>query len=212
MYLPRKIERDSTGAVRLNFDEEELLVLRELLAELQGLLEDPDDPAVQRLFPPAHDDLESEEQYRSLVRGQLVSGRAEALAAVRETLGRDAQPQGGGRVAARAQRPAPRVGHSPRRNRGHRPREARSPRTSGPRLGRVRVPLLASGRARRGARGGMRPLGGRPSTQQNTGPGTGIVRAGLVVTETCERRVASPRAPAVASQRGRLRRDRRPSE
>jgi hypothetical protein len=89
VYLPRKIERDSTGAVRLNFDEEELLVLRELLAELQGLLEDPDDPAVQRLFPPAHDDLESEEQYRSLVRGQLVSGRAEALAAVRETLGRE---------------------------------------------------------------------------------------------------------------------------
>ncbi|HEX9350874.1 MAG TPA: DUF2017 family protein [Gaiellaceae bacterium] len=89
MYLPRKIERDSTGAVRLNFDEEELLLLREFLAELQGLLEDPDDPALRRLFPPAHDDLESEEQYRSLVRGQLVRGRAEALAAVRDTLGRE---------------------------------------------------------------------------------------------------------------------------
>jgi hypothetical protein len=89
VYLPRKIERDSTGAVRLHFEESEVLLIRELLAELQGLLEDPDDPAVQRLFPPAHDDLESEEQYRSLVRGQLVSGRAEALAAVRETLGRE---------------------------------------------------------------------------------------------------------------------------
>jgi hypothetical protein len=89
VYRPRKIERDSTGAVRLNFDEGELLLLRELLAELQELLEDPDDPAVRRLFPPAHDDLESEEQYRSLVRGQLVSGRADAVAAVRDTLGRE---------------------------------------------------------------------------------------------------------------------------
>ena len=89
MHLPRKIQRDPTGRVRLNFDEDELLLLRELLGELQALLEDPDDPAVRRLFPPAHDDLESEEQYRSLVRDQLVGGRAEALAAVRDTLGRE---------------------------------------------------------------------------------------------------------------------------
>lgn len=88
MYLPRKIENDPTGGVRLHFDEEELLLLGELLAELQRLLEDPDDPAVRRLFPPAHDDREAEEQYRSLVRDQLVGGRAEALAAVRDTLGR----------------------------------------------------------------------------------------------------------------------------
>ena len=90
MYLPRKIVRDTAGGgVRLNFEEQELLLLRELLAELEVLLEDPDDPAVRRLFPPAHDDLESEEQYRSLVRGQLVGGRAEALATVRETLARE---------------------------------------------------------------------------------------------------------------------------
>lgn len=89
MYLPRKIVRDPTGGVRLNFDEQELLLLRELLAELHTLLEDPDDPALRRLFPPAHDDLESEEQYRSLVRNQLVGGRAEALATVRRTLGRE---------------------------------------------------------------------------------------------------------------------------
>ena len=89
MYLPRKIVRDPAGGVRLNFEEQELLLLRELLAELEVLLEDPDDPAVRRLFPPAHDDLASEEQYRSLVRGQLVGGRAEALATVRETLGHE---------------------------------------------------------------------------------------------------------------------------
>jgi hypothetical protein len=87
VYLPRKIERDPTGGVRLHFDESEVLLMRGLLAELEALLEDPDDPAVRRLFPPAHDDLESEEQYRSLVRDQLVGGRAKALVVVRDTLG-----------------------------------------------------------------------------------------------------------------------------
>jgi uncharacterized protein DUF2017 len=84
-----KIERDPTGGVRLNFDEGELLLLRELLGELEALLEEPDDPALRRLFPPAHDDRESEKQYRSLVRDQLLGGRAEALAVVRGTLGRE---------------------------------------------------------------------------------------------------------------------------
>jgi hypothetical protein len=89
MYLSRKIERDRAGGVRLNFREDELLLLYELLDELELLLADPEDPAVRRLFPPAHDDLESEEQYRSLVRDQLVAGRSQALAAVRKTLRRD---------------------------------------------------------------------------------------------------------------------------
>jgi hypothetical protein len=87
MYLPRQIERDPGGGVRLSFQRHEVELLSELLAELEILLEDPDDPAVRRLFPPAHDDRESEEQYRSLVRDQLVSGRASALATMRDTLG-----------------------------------------------------------------------------------------------------------------------------
>lgn len=87
--FPRQIERDPDGGVWLRFREDEVLLLRELLAELEVLLEDPDDPALRRLFPPAHDDRESEEQYRSLVRDQLVAGRSQALAAVRKTLRRD---------------------------------------------------------------------------------------------------------------------------
>lgn len=87
MFVARQIERDPAG-VRLHFDEHELLLLRQLLAELGALLVDPDDPAVRRLFPPAHADRESEEQYRSLVRDQLVSGRSSALATMRDTLGR----------------------------------------------------------------------------------------------------------------------------
>ena len=89
MLSPRQIERDAAGGVRLRFAEEELFLLRELLAELEPLLEDPDDPAVRRLFPPAHAEPENEEQYRSLVRDQLVAGRAKALVTVRDTLGKE---------------------------------------------------------------------------------------------------------------------------
>ena len=89
MFLPRQIERDADGGVRLRFNEGEILLLRERLDELQALLEDPDDPALRRLFPQAHDDPESEEQYRSLVRDQLVTGRAKAISVVRDTLERD---------------------------------------------------------------------------------------------------------------------------
>jgi Domain of unknown function (DUF2017) len=90
VFLPRQIERGADGGVRLRFHEGEVLLLRELLDELEALLEDPDDPALRRLFPQAHDDPESEEQYRSLVRDQLVTGRSKALLLVRDTLGKEA--------------------------------------------------------------------------------------------------------------------------
>jgi hypothetical protein len=86
MLVPRQIERTRDG-VRLNLDAHELLLLRELLDELEALLADPDDPALRRLFPPAYSDRASEEQYRSLIGDQLVSGRSKALATVRDTLG-----------------------------------------------------------------------------------------------------------------------------
>lgn len=89
MFVPKQIERDGAGGVRLRFHEGEVLLLRELLDELEGLLEDPDDPALRRLFPQAHDDPESEEQYRSLVRDQLLGGRSKAIAVVRDTLGKE---------------------------------------------------------------------------------------------------------------------------
>jgi hypothetical protein len=85
----RQIERGPAGGVRLSFLPHETLLLRELLDELELLLADPDDPALRRLFPPAHADRESEEQYRSLVGDQLVSGRSKALMVVRDTLDRD---------------------------------------------------------------------------------------------------------------------------
>ena len=86
MFVPKQIERDGAGGVRLRFHEGEVLLLRELLGTLEATLDDPDDPDLRRLFPQAHDDPESEEQYQSLVREQLVDGRLKAAATMRETL------------------------------------------------------------------------------------------------------------------------------
>jgi Domain of unknown function (DUF2017) len=72
--------------VRLRLDVHERVLLSDLLDELEGLLDDPDDPELRRLFPPAYSERADDEQYRSLVRNQLVSGRAKAVATVRETL------------------------------------------------------------------------------------------------------------------------------
>jgi hypothetical protein len=72
--------------VRMNLEVHERLLLGELLDELEGLLDDPDDPELRRLFPPAYSDRADDEQYHSLVRDQLVSGRSKALATVRATL------------------------------------------------------------------------------------------------------------------------------
>ena len=72
--------------VQLRLDVHERLLLSDLLDELERLLDDPEDPELRRLFPPAYTEHVDDEQYRSLVRDQLVSGRAKALATVRETL------------------------------------------------------------------------------------------------------------------------------
>jgi hypothetical protein len=75
--------------VRVSLDRHEQLLLTELLDELEGLLDDPDDPELRRLFPPAYSEPTDDEQYRSLVRDQLVSGRSKALKTVRATLSSD---------------------------------------------------------------------------------------------------------------------------
>jgi uncharacterized protein DUF2017 len=85
MLFHRQIRRDG-DAVRLSLNAGEQLLLRDLLDDLEPLLADPDDPAARRLFPPAYSDDESDEQYRSLVRDQLVNGRAKALATMRGSL------------------------------------------------------------------------------------------------------------------------------
>ena len=88
MLFHRQIRGDG-DRVRLSLNAGEQFLLRDLLDQLEPLLADPDDPALRRLFPPAYSDDENDEQYRSLVRDQLVTGRAKALATMRATLWSD---------------------------------------------------------------------------------------------------------------------------
>jgi hypothetical protein len=83
------IERTRRGNFRLRLSEAERALLRMLHAELGTLLEDPDDPDLQRLFPPASDDPERDAEYQGLVRGQLVDGRTRALETLERTLSAD---------------------------------------------------------------------------------------------------------------------------
>ena len=73
------IERTRSGEYRLRLNDAERALLRMLHAELRMLLEEPSEPDLRRLFPPAHEDPEQEAEYRGLVGDQLVDGRARAL-------------------------------------------------------------------------------------------------------------------------------------
>ncbi len=85
----RQIERTRDGRYRLRLDRAERVLLRMLRAELAGLLEDPDEADLQRLFPPAHEDAERAAEYHALVHDQLVDGRTRALATFERTLDAD---------------------------------------------------------------------------------------------------------------------------
>src|SRR4051795_4041281 len=71
------IRRNRHGGidVRLSSDERELLLV--LGPQLRTLLtDDPDDPSLKRLFPPAYvDDTEAESFYRLLARDELLNRR-----------------------------------------------------------------------------------------------------------------------------------------
>jgi Domain of unknown function (DUF2017) len=89
LFDRRSIERTRAGDYRLRLSREERTLLRMLHAELGSLLEDPDDPDLRRLFPPASDDDAEADAYRSLVHDQLVDGRERALSTLEQTLDRE---------------------------------------------------------------------------------------------------------------------------
>jgi Domain of unknown function (DUF2017) len=80
------IERTRSGEYRLRLNDAERALLRMLHAELRMLLDEPSDPDLQRLFPPAHEDPEREAEYRGLVGDQLLDGRTRALETVERAL------------------------------------------------------------------------------------------------------------------------------
>jgi uncharacterized protein DUF2017 len=87
----RPIEPTRAGDFRLRLSVGERELLRELPAELLGLLTaEPDDPVLERLFPPAYEDDEAEEiEYQRLMHGELVDGRREALRVLETTADRE---------------------------------------------------------------------------------------------------------------------------
>ncbi len=83
--MSRRIERDTSGGYRLRLPAEERDVLRGLPAQLRELLA-TSDPSLERLFPPAYDDSEADDEYGELVRGELLDGKLAALGIVEQTV------------------------------------------------------------------------------------------------------------------------------
>ena len=91
MFARPPIESTGKGDFRLRLSPAERELLRSLPTQLRALLaEQPDDPALRRLFPPAYErDEEDEREYRRLVGDELAEGRRASLRLLEETAGRD---------------------------------------------------------------------------------------------------------------------------
>jgi hypothetical protein len=86
--LGRRIQRTRSGEVKLRLPEEERELLRGLPGQLRALLEEePNDPALRRLFPPAYtQERDHEAEYRELMGDELRDNRLSALAVMEETV------------------------------------------------------------------------------------------------------------------------------
>lgn len=88
--MPRFVQIAGEG-VRVNLDEDEASLLREMCAEMKLLLEADiprTDAVMQRLFPDAYEDPEDADSYRDLVGDDLHVHKLNALRAVSDRLGR----------------------------------------------------------------------------------------------------------------------------
>ena len=82
-----RIQRDRKGGYRLRLPAEERELLGSLPSQFRAVLQ-TDDPSLRRLFPPAYvDDDEANDEYRRLMREELLEGKLVALAVVEETAG-----------------------------------------------------------------------------------------------------------------------------
>jgi hypothetical protein len=74
------VQRVRSGVYRITLSPQEREILRDLPRQLKELLEQTNDPALRRLFPPAYvDDPEGEAEYRRLMGDDLLQGRHAAL-------------------------------------------------------------------------------------------------------------------------------------
>jgi hypothetical protein len=87
LFERARIQRLRGGGVRLRLPPDERALLRELPRQLRTLLDEaPDDPSLERLFPPAYDDAEDEAEYRRMMGAELLDGRRRALRVLEESL------------------------------------------------------------------------------------------------------------------------------
>lgn len=84
--LQPRVRRTRRGDFQLRLPAGERELLRTLPGQLRELLA-TDDPALERLFPPAYpDDPERDREYRGLVRDDLVAGRLGSLEVMERTI------------------------------------------------------------------------------------------------------------------------------
>jgi hypothetical protein len=88
---PAPIERTKSGDFRVRLSADQRDLLRRLTGELEELLrEDPADPSLRRLIPPAYEDDDAgEREFRSLMSGELDMRRRGSLRRLEETAGHD---------------------------------------------------------------------------------------------------------------------------
>ena len=85
-----EVTRDPAGEVRLELEEHEADLMRQLLGEMRTLLEadiPPSDAVLKRLFPDAFEDENEANAYRELIGNELHDRKIAALATAQETVG-----------------------------------------------------------------------------------------------------------------------------
>jgi Domain of unknown function (DUF2017) len=89
--MARPFRRGMGGRVKVALSAEEFGLLRSLPAQLRTVLADGDDPATERLFPPAYTDpadAEAAAEYRRLMQDELAATKLAAADTVAATLDR----------------------------------------------------------------------------------------------------------------------------
>lgn len=82
IFPRRLIQPDKQGGYRIRLDADERELLRNLAPQFIELLDDPSQPVLERLFPPAYSDpehLEKQDEYRRLMQEDLVDRHREEL-------------------------------------------------------------------------------------------------------------------------------------
>lgn len=90
LFARRLIQRQPGGTYKLNLDGDERDILRDLGPQFAAMLDDPTQPILERLFPPAYSEarhLELQDEYRRLMQEDLVDRHREEFELLASTAG-----------------------------------------------------------------------------------------------------------------------------